>query len=522
MALLASSCSKFLDIHQEDFISPETYYNTETELNTALAGVYDILGTSGLYRRNLVFELALASDEGFNRSSTGVMPCFYNHDASDPIVLACWTSCYQGIERANLLLANMDKANVPAAAKDAIRGQAIFLRAYFYFILVSNWGEVPLKLKPAGSISEIAHKKSSLKEVYDQIIADMTTAEPLVKEITEYNFGGRVSKSAVQGILAKVCLHAAGRLNDASKDQLYQLSLDWSDKLIKTNKHSLNPDYKQVFINYLQDKYDIRESIWEVEFAGNNIGTTYNETENYVSAFGPLNNDVSPVGFMQGLVLSTNKLYRAFANNDLRRDWIISPYTYVSNRGTTTSNYAASNTWRYMAKYRRDFQNQTQKAQYLGSTNFPLLRYADVLLMYAEASNYLKKFPDADALEAINKVKRRAIGADANTINAAVDLPLGTSEGDFFTAIKNERFKELAFESIRKQDLIRWGIFTQTMTDMIVDVNTNGVTSGPAWPGKAIVEKNYTNGQAAKHLLLPIPQLELTLNNAFGGQNKDW
>lgn len=518
IGFLTQSCSKFLNTEPEDFIAPETYYKTESDLNTALTGVYDILGASGLYRRNLSFELSITTDEGFNRASTGVLPCFYNHDAADPIVLACWTSCYQGIERANLLLANIDKADASQASKEVIRGQALFLRAYYYFILVTNWGDVPLKLAPAGSLSEIATKKSPAAEIYNQIVADMTTAEGLVKDITEYNFGGRISKSAVRGMLAKVCLHAAGRLNDPSK---YELSLQWSDKLIKSNLHSLNPDYKQIFINYLEDKYDVKESIWEAEFSGNNVGTSVNEAENYVSAFGVNNADLNPVGFMQGLVLSTAKFYDAFSSSDLRRDWIISTYTYVSNRGTTTSAYPSNNKWRYIAKYRRDYQTLTPKAQYLGSTNFPLLRYADVLLMYAEASNEVNGGPNQEALESINKVRRRAVGTEVNTPNVSVDVPAGTSKADFLTLVRNERFKELAFEGIRKMDLMRWGIFLQVMADEVTDVNQNGVTSGAAWPGKVIVASRFS-AASERHLLLPIPQSELSLNKDFGGQNPNW
>lgn len=517
------SCEKFTNTLPEDFISPETYFRTETELNTALVGVYDVLGQRGLYGRNLILELGLATDEGFCRASTGVIPYFYNNDTSDSYILNSWTNLYQGIERANLLLKNIDKANASTEVKDAIRGQALFLKAYYYFILVSHWGEVPLKLEPAGSLSETSFKKSTAKDIYERIIADMTTAEVLVKDITKTG-SGRVSKSAIQGILAKVCLHAAGRISNQTTDytlSLYKLSLQWSEKLITTNIHYLNPDYTQVFINYLQDKYDIHESIWEVEFLGNGIGTPYNETENFASAFGVLNSDENPVGYSYGLILSTAKFYNAYGVNDKRRDWNISPFTYSGNKGTVKSNYPSTNKWRYIGKYRRELQVLSPKNKNYGPTNFPLLRYADVLLMYAEANNFVNKGPNIASYKAINQVRRRAVGADINTINPSVDLAVNLNEVDFLTELKNERFRELAFEGIRKLDLIRWGDFLKVMSDEVSDVNTNGVTSGPAWPGKVIVASRY-EAVSERNLLLPIPQAELSLNSGFGGQNPKW
>lgn len=512
-----TSCEKFITTLPQDFISPETYYRTETELNTALVGVYDILGQRGVYGRNLILELGLATDEGFCRASTGVLPYFYNNDASDANVANSWTSLYQGIERANLLLKNIDKADASQEAKDVIRGQALFLRSYFYFILVTNWGDVPLKLQPSGSLSEISIKKTPAKDIYEKIITDMTTAEALVMGIAESG-SGRVSKSAIQGILAKVCLHAAGRVNDPAN---YALSLQWSEKLINTNIHYLNADYTQVFINYLQDKYDIHESIWEVEFSGNGIGTTYNETENFVSAFGILNSDENPVGYSYGLILSTAKFYNAYSATDKRRDWNISPFTYTGNKGVAKTNYPTTNKWRYIGKYRRELQLLSPKNKNFGPTNFPLLRYADVLLMYAEASNIVNGGPNIAAYKAINQVRRRALGLDINTANPLADLSANLNDVDFLIALKNERFKELAFEGIRKLDLIRWDDFLKVMQDEIADVNTNGITSGPAWPGKAIVARTFEN-VAERHLLLPIPQIELSLNSGFGGQNFGW
>lgn len=510
------SCKKYLETKPQDFISPQTYYSTEAELTAALMGVYDVLGQNGGYGRNLTVELALASDEGFCRSSTGVLPYFYNSSASDNNVLAAWQNMYTGIERANLLLKNINNANATQAIKDEIRGEALFLRAYYYFVLVSYWGDVPLKLEPSSSLNDVNIARTPAKDVYAQIVKDMATSESLVNDITTWGFGGRVSKSAVRGILARVCLSAAGRLSDAS---YYAQALNWASKVINSGIHSLNPDYTQVFINYLQDKYDIKESIWEVEFFGNGIGTNYNESGNFESVFGATNTDIDPAGYSYGLILSTAKLYNSYKAGDVRRDWTISPWTYSGNKGTVHTNYAATNPWRYIGKYRRELELVTPHNKNTGPCNFPLLRYADVLLMFAEAENQING-PTAAAYNAINQVRRRAFGKSLTIADATVDVTPGLSKDDFFTAIKDERFRELAFEGVRKLDLMRWGAFLQAMKDEQADLTANGGFASAAWPGTAIIMRTYTNA-TSRDLLQPIPTVEMSLNQSMK-QNPDW
>src|SRR5690606_9705180 len=142
-----TSCKKFLETEPTDFTSPEIFYNTEDELNQALAGVYNALAQDGTFARNLPVELAHSSDEGFyKRNTANSLPAQYNHDAANTIVQAAWRELYNGINRANLLLANIDKPEMDEARRDVIRGEALFLRAFCYFQLVSLWGDVPLLL----------------------------------------------------------------------------------------------------------------------------------------------------------------------------------------------------------------------------------------------------------------------------------------------------------------------------------------------------------------------------------------
>src|SRR5690606_29983150 len=137
--------------------------------------------------------------------------------ANDALVGAFWRKLYEGVDRANALLSNIDKPDMDESRREVIRGEALFLRAYYYFLLVSNFGDVPLKLAVSTSPTETDYSRTPAKEVYAQIVKDMTEAEARVLPITDLNYGGRISKSAVQGILARVHLYMSGYPMYASK-----------------------------------------------------------------------------------------------------------------------------------------------------------------------------------------------------------------------------------------------------------------------------------------------------------------
>ncbi|MBO9640806.1 MAG: RagB/SusD family nutrient uptake outer membrane protein, partial [Siphonobacter aquaeclarae] len=216
-----TSCRQFLEVRPTDFITAENYYNTEAELQTALNGVYDRLGDDKIYGSNLSYWLTVENDETYHNASNYGPVALYNYNASDPNVDSFWANLYYGIERANLLLANINKPReISESRRNSIHGEALFLRAYFYFLLVTHFGDVPLKLEPNSSVVNTAIARTPQQKVYEQIIADMTTAEGLLQNqtATSLGYGGKVTRTAVQGILARVCLSMAGYpLRDESK-----------------------------------------------------------------------------------------------------------------------------------------------------------------------------------------------------------------------------------------------------------------------------------------------------------------
>lgn len=588
-----SSCKKFLDT-KPTTAAPEYYYSTESEMNAALTGVYDVMGSENVYGNSIFTRITAATDESYyqrNTQSTGIQ--VLNFDASDTDVRLLWKSLYEGIERANLVLANINKPAMDETKRGAIEGEALFLRAYYHFLLVSNWGDVPLIIKPTSSITNTDVARTPAKDVYNQIIADMTKAEGLVKSISDIGFGGRVSKSAVQGILARVNLYMAGApVNDVSR---YAEALKWARKVVSTvGLHSLNNDYKQIFINYAQDKYDVKESIWEVEFWGNRIGNAYTEAGRVGNTNGILCSNEKE-GYSYGFIAATPTLFKLYEAGDLRRDWAIAPFKYVGATTARTNWTPAEIYQRNTGKFRREYELLEKQKNYTPE-NFPLLRYADVLLMLAEAANYVDG-PTTEAIDAINQVRKRAFGKvlageQVRSINVtnggtgylATNLPTVTisgggatrnatatvtitsgkitaitltDNGAFYTSaptvtisggagsgavatatisvandevlksaqtaskaalltvIKNERAKELCFEALRRNDLIRWGDFMTNIQSTAAEITAGAPT---AFKYAALAGNNAN----IRHLLLPVPLYETSVNPALLPNNTGW
>lgn len=508
IGLGSSSCEKFLDTKPTNFIAPT--YETLAELETGLAGVYDVLGSQAMYGDVIPYWLNVSTDLEY--TNTGQLnTTVYIYTPADMQVTNFWKTLYQGIYRANLVLARVDNPGLDETNRNKIKGQALFLRGYYYFLLASNYGGVPLLLTDEPDINNVNIPRASLREVYDQIISDMTQAEPLVAEASDLSGGGRISRSAVQGILARVHLTMAGYpLNDASQ---YEEAKKWAAKVRDSGMHELNPDYSNIFINYAKDEYDIKESIWEVEFYGL-LSNSSSEYTYYIGARGGIRSSDLEIGYSSGAVLATKWLYDLYetedgstASPDLRRDWNIAPFLYVGVPGVATPN---PDLWRRtMGKWRREYEVQTPKDRVVSPQNFPILRYSDILLMIAEAENAIHDGPTAEAYEAINQVRRRAYGLMLPNppdpgVNA--DLPEGLSKEEFFQEIINERGREFCFEAMRRPDYIRWGSFVNRMKEYKSWALANGAAAGHVLAQDNISDRN---------LLLPIPTYELSLNKAM-------
>jgi hypothetical protein len=512
-----SSCDKFLDTKPQDFVSPENYYNTEEDLNRALNGVYNrLIDTFGrLYQRGL-WSYLVVSDEFFFTNVTTNNIRVLDFNAAQLDISRFWEVTYQGIDRANALLENVDKPVMNEAKRANIKGQALFLRAYYYFLLVDHYGSVPLKLTSTKSPTDANVPQSSVEDIYTQIVKDMQEAELLVNSINANGTNELISKTGVQAILARVYLTMAGApLNDQAK---YGDALIYADKVINSGLHSLNPSYQQIFINHSQDIIDSKECIWEIAMFGNFQGTT--QIAGSVGIDNGIRSTDATIGLSAGTMQVTGRVYRMFGTGDLRRDWAIAPFFYTTNATTgvtTQTNWTATQIWeRNIGKWRRSFETLIPKHRVYNSTNFPVIRYSDVLLMKAEAEYHVNSnSPTIAAYNAINQVRRRGYGVPLNAASLTADLPAGLSPILFLAQLRDERERELGFEGLRKHDLIRWGQYLTNMQTLITEVTTTAPTAQQL--RAAAAARNVT----ARNLLFPIPTTELN-SNPLIKQNPGW
>ena len=281
----------------------------------------------------------------------------------------------------------------------------------------------------------------------------------------------------------------------------------------------MNPDYRQIFINLSQDKYDYKESMWEVEFYGNNTPTG---TMPAGSRFACLlsmryvGGDPNPmIVYGYGAYTPTGTLDSMYnkspdpaspSYDTIRRYWNIPNYSYSIYSNPRTTIAAALSPWdRDCGKWKRDYELFTPKNRDWGPTNFPILRYADVLLMLAESFNELGDAANAQIY--LNLVRARAqVGTTG--------LVTSTDQNVLREFIRDERARELCFEGLRKFDLIRWGIFYQTMKDQYAAIQASSSLYKTRY--------SYTyNNVTYRDTLLPIPSSELSVNGLMT-QNPGW
>ena len=529
VALMSATagCS-MLDIEPTNVILLEDFYKTEKDIDCALNGVYATLASTNLYGGNMLARMGLSADIGYECYSTDEGSVgYYDVVTTDPKINGYWKDFYNGINRANMLLENLDGAEMENELKrERVRSEARFLRAYFHFMLTTRFGNIPVVLESPKScaLTDLQLPQTKQREVYLKIIEEMSECVSGLQTALEVESAGHISQTAAYGILARVCLYMAGK--PIEEPGMYARAKAYAKKVIDSGLHALNPSYEQVFINLIQDKYDIQESMWEVEFWGNNEGT-YTSTAGMVGRNNGINVSSSnqkrdELGQSIGALRATSYYITLFdssdpnpsdALKDSRYEWTIAPFSYNSD-GTQDSQ--TSNYWiRYCGKFRRSYELGTKGVNYT-PINWPLLRYSDVLLMYAEAVAADDNSTATDiavAGELLNQVRRRAYGQAINTPNENIDAEVGDRYA-LYQAACNERPLELGFELQRKDDLIRWGLFTTNMKSIYP-------TIPPYTSGYYVAARLYYSNVSARDVLWPIPYTEVSLNKLLE-QNNGW
>lgn len=448
----------------------------------------------------------------------------FKANSDNEILLGYYRAQWQGIQRANLAIDEIpttrietegDEAEKQAKYRDRYLGEAYFLRGYYYFRLARMFGGMPLIDYVIKSSNQWAQTRSTMDETLNFAIEDFKSAENLLWEKDKYSNEelGRATKGAAQAMLLKANLYRADYLRNAGNEteaqKYFAEAAKWGEKVIKSRQYSLWPNYLD---NFRLANENGRESVFEIQYTeeatsdyggeGYTRGTmTTILQRSRSSAFGE-------AGW--GYDRPTQNLYNEYEAGDARRDETILVPTdeqietpaqeiYCGDR-MLNRKYAMYNDGTNGGIYKLAHATRSPK-------NNIQIRYADVLLMYAEACCESGDLPSAKS--ALKEVRDRA-GLSQFPYTAVIQgqtVTFNDNQEDLRKAIRHERRVELAMEGHRWFDLTRWGIAKETM-----DTYMAGETEE--------AKELYGTFQKGKHELFPIPSKEIDLSGIE--QNPNW
>lgn len=440
--LLMVSCGDdFTILAPQSERNVENFFKTKSDFNTAINGAYAGLASNNAYGKNYILLNEMRSDNTNNGGgATGLAESLARITVFDELATAgevetTWAGAYSTISRTNLILSRIDNANIEDPAfVNRVKGEALFIRSLVYYNLAITYGNIPLQLEEVTS-TDVEINQVSADVVYDQIAGDLAEAEGLLDPSYSGNDVGRVTSGAAATLLGLVELTAG---NDGLAEQALQ-------RVVDSNEYELVTDYTDIW--GVSNENNV-ESIFEIQYKSGGAGTGSGFTE-YFSPDLSISGGVGGGNTPQDLTDDVETIYE---NDDER----------AATFGTTE----ADNT--YLNKY-----DATQSIAFDSDANFIVFRYADVLLMLAEA---IGESPEAYGL--IDEVRNRA----------GLTLPSATLGGSFDEILLLERRREFVGENKRWADLKRFGVAEQVMAAFLAP---EGVTENDV------------------RLLFPIPQREL-------------
>jgi hypothetical protein len=467
--LTATSCDDFLKEDPASLMVDSNFYKTEADADAAIVAVYDGLNDqSSIFYRGIYLLAELTTDnaecgQGVANANIFALKNFTYGPVNDRIYVL-YTAVYKTIANANVAIDKIPAIPFNDAKKNRLLGEARFVRALLYFNMVRLFGDVPLVLNQVTSLGDVNVPRAPASKVYEQIISDLEFAEQNLDATNASGNVGRATKAAASGLLAKVYL--------TLKD--YPKARDKAKAVLDDPQFGLVENYFDIFTP--ENRFNK-----EIVFAIQNKGNTGAGNGFAMALFLPRSTIPLPGG---GTVagnsadVPTEEFYNSFKTGDLRK-----------TRTFFTEYDAGGGKVSFRPHWYKFFDPSAIANLGEGSMNYPILRYSDMLLTYAEALNEIGG-PSAEVFGAINQVRRRAYGKPSATPNAAVDLS-GLSKTALQDAILDERRWEFGFENHRWFDLVRTGKLLSTL-------QAKGSTA----------IKPY-------HVLFPLPQRELDVNNSL-------
>lgn len=518
------SCKKFLQETPYSSVATSNFYKTPADAELAITGVYDVLnapaiqgyGNQALWGRGMHFLTNLGCDDLTDNPGLVVaIPEFlalsnYTYTADNSNLWYAYFSLYAGINRANYIIEKVPTINMDTTRRKEIIGEAYFFRGMYHLYLTWLWGGVPVE---TSTVPDITSPRASIQQVMGQVESDLKTAYGMLKNRNTY--AGRVNKYTAAGFLSKLYLYNASCKENSVGQSLNFLlnSFDW----VNTDscyKQALaygadiynNSGYKLIdSVNYLYlaaTEATARDENMMIVQAGPNGNQEYIVFAYLSGPRGNYKTNSGPYGWLR----PTKESYKLYNSVDGRTK-CFSGYLNTTTVYTTIGSYKYYTPDAIMSnlanlclnKWREDDPtNRTNRgiAVWGGETDFAILRYADALLMYAEAK--YKTGDEAGARALLRQVRLRACANDAAKTNT---LTTAYYNADFMTELLAERGRELVGEGWRRIDLIRFGKIKSVVANLDVAVMFNG-------EDQATVKSNFKDYK----IWYPIPSRDIATN----------
>ncbi len=471
--MVITSCNSFVDINPQYTIDAENYFNSASDYDKALTGAYNLMQTSYLdvWMGEIASSNSIAGGESVTDTEGLHQIDAMTHGGVNTELRSLFRFMYAGITRVNYIFEFKDKTAFDG--KDQILAQASFLRAYYYFELVKFFGDVPLILDKRLSSGDVpSQPRTPAAQVYAQIEKDLLSAATTLNWTSAVK--GRITKGAALALLGKVYLY----------QNKFDQAASTFDQIISKGIYSLFPDFTTLFRVVNESS---SETIFDIQYVGSEGGSygCFVCLEGFLAVgFHGIRGYSGPI-YADGnsYNLPTQDLVNEFEKNDLRLNASILDIEAFkkANPTVTYTKGAGGHTGFYNNKYiKRADELGLPDNDLTSPVNHKVIRYADVLLMAAEANNRKSSPNDGLALQYVNQVRARA------------KMPAITGSGASLTAaIYHERRVELAGEGLHFFDLVR--------------------------TGRAAAQ--IQGFQVGKNELFPIPQAEIDLARAGWSQN---
>ena len=496
-----TSCKKYLDSLGDSgntsYLDIKTAFASVANATAVINGAYGAFQGDQAYGIRLSLYYTVDCDEfrvsgNLDNGRRGIG--MYHADPNNTEIAGPYNRLYLAIERANLCIEQvplMSSYNgVDSVSLHSLHAQALAIRAMAYLELIRNWGDVPSIMVPSYRLPlNYAFVKSDRDSIYNQLILqDLPLAENLLQWPATSLNPTRFNKMSVKALRARLALYRGGySLRRASSSfgqtmartadykDFYKIAKDECSDIINSGSFGLEANFEDIFHKYLCGSViNTKEIMFQVAMDdGQTNGGEISSKLGYYN--GPKLNVNTTFGSGGGGLIALPTYFYAFDSNDVRRDVTITVYQRAGAGGLRDNSKSVQKITAITdGKFRKDWKTnpvEFNTVQYPGF-DWPVFRYSDVLLMFAEADNEINGGPSADAITNFELVRKRAFNGK----------PIGTTPSnysDFFTAIVNERSFEFGDEGIRKYDLIRWNLLKTKIDQTRADLNDMFAVGGP-------------------------------------------